>query len=116
MVFRNRTPRALDSDMRNLAQMLAEMGGLAENQVAHAIEALATADRTIASQVVAEDGAIDATQKTIDESVIETIARRHPVAGDLREILGILRIANEFARIGDLTKNVGRRILVISEG
>ncbi|HKA71247.1 MAG TPA: phosphate signaling complex protein PhoU [Xanthobacteraceae bacterium] len=116
MVFTSRTTRALDSDVRTLSQMLARMGGLAESQVAHAIEALATADRTIASQVVAEDDAIDSIQKAIDETVIETIARRHPVADDLREILGILRIANEFARIGDLTKSIGRRILVMTDG
>ena len=115
MVF-HRTTRALDSDMRNLARMLATMGELAENQVAHAIDALATADRDIASKVVAEDAAIDSMQKTIDENVIETIARRHPVADDLREILGILQIANEYARIGDLTKNIGRRILAMTDG
>src|SRR5262245_58891804 len=116
MPFSHRTPRVLESDMRHLSRMLADMGGLAESQVARAIEALATAERRIADKVVAEDAAIDSMQKMIDETVVETIARRHPVADDLREILSILRMANEFARIGDLTKSIGRCILVMSEG
>jgi phosphate transport system protein len=112
----NRPPRVLDSDMQHLSRLLADMGGLAESQVARAIEALATAERTIAGLVVVDDAAIDSMRKTIDEAVVETIARRHPVADDLREILSILRMANEFARIGDLTKSIGRCVLLMNEG
>src|SRR5262249_40373881 len=48
---------------------------------------------------------------TREERAVETIARRQPVGGDLRQIIGILRIANEIERIGDLAKNIGKRIV-----
>jgi phosphate transport system protein len=114
MVFADHTTSAFDADMRNLWRLLAEMGALAERQVAQAIKALATGDRTIAREVVEEDAAVDSMQRTIDERVVETIARRQPVAVDLRDVLGILRIAAELERIGDLAKNIGKRILAIN--
>jgi phosphate transport system regulatory protein PhoU len=54
-------------------------------------------------------------QRNIEERAIETIARRQPVADDLRQIVGILRIANEIERIGDLAKNIGKRIVAIND-
>ena len=53
-------------------------------------------------------------QRNIEERAVETIARRQPVAGDLRQIIGILRIANEIERIGDLAKNIGKRIVAMN--
>jgi phosphate transport system protein len=107
------TSKAFDSDLRNLSQTLAEMGGLAERQVADAVKALTTGDRETARRLVMADSSIDSMQKTIDERVVETIARRQPVAVDLREVLGILRIAHELERIGDLAKNIGKRLPAI---
>jgi phosphate transport system protein len=63
-----------------------------------------------ARQVVATDMAIDAMQRAIEEHAVQTIARRQPVAVDLRALVGILRIANELERIGDLAKNIGKRV------
>lgn len=114
MVFAIRTTRAFASDMRDLSGMLAHMGGLAQSQVAHVIEALASGDREIAREVVAGDAAIDAMQKMIGERVVGTIARRQPVAVGLREVLGILAIASELERIGDLAKDIGNRIQAIN--
>ena len=53
-------------------------------------------------------------QHNIEERAGETIVRRQPVAGDLRQIIGVLRIANELERIGDLAKNIGKRIVEIN--
>jgi phosphate transport system protein len=52
-------------------------------------------------------------QRAIEERAVETIARRQPVAIDLRQVVGILRIAHELERIGDLAKNIGKRIVAI---
>src|SRR5262245_45341258 len=101
MAFAPHTRKAFDSDLQNLSRSLAEMGELAEIQVENAIEALATGDRETARRLVAADSVIDSIQKAIDEGVVELIARRQPVAVDLREVLGILRIANELERVGD---------------
>src|SRR5262245_5421657 len=105
--------RAFDSYLQDLARTVAEMGGLAERQITEAIEALTTRDLGRACQVIAADATIDAMQRTIEESAIDTIAQRQPVDKDLRQVVGMLRIANELERIGDLAKNIGKRIVVI---
>ena len=56
---------------------------------------------------------IDALQREIEEKAVLTIARRQPMAVDLREIVGALRIANDLERIGDLAKNIAKRVLAI---
>ena len=107
--------RILDWDLQDLARTVAEMGGLAEKQISEAIEALNTRDSERACWVIAADATMDVMQRTIEEKTVETIARRQPVANDLRQIIGILRIANELERIGDLAKNICKRIVAINE-
>src|SRR5262249_43324620 len=101
-------------DLQELARSIAEMGGLAERQITEAIEALTTRDGGRAQRIIAADAAIDVMQRNIEERAIETIARRQPVADDLRQVIGILRIANDIERIGDLAKNIGKRVIAIN--
>src|ERR1700758_945731 len=108
------TTKAFDSGLQELARTMAEMGGLAERQIAEAIEALTTRDSDRAWRVINADAVIDGLQRTIEERAVETIARRQPVAIDLQQVVGILRIANELERIGDLAKNIGKRIIAIN--
>jgi phosphate transport system protein len=105
--------RVFDSDLQDLARATAEMGGLAERQISEAIEALSKRDSGRACRVIAADATIDLMQRVIEEKSVETIARRQPVADDLRQIVGVLRIASELERIGDLAKNIGKRIVAI---
>jgi phosphate transport system protein len=114
MAHATHTVKGFDSDLQELARWIAEMGGLAERQIAEAIEALTKRDSGRARQVVVADATIDVMQRTIEERAIETIARRQPVADDLRQVVGIVRIANELERIGDLAKNISKRIIAIS--
>jgi phosphate transport system protein len=104
------TTKAFDVDLQEISRMVAEMGGLAEKQIADSIDALAKRDAERAKRVVAADVAIDALQRDIEEKTILTIARRQPMAVDLREIVGALRVANDLERIGDLAKNIGKRV------
>jgi phosphate transport system protein len=108
------TAKAFDVDLQDITRMVAEMGGLAEKQIADAIDALAKRDAERARRAVAADPAIDALQHEIEERAVLTIARRQPMAVDLREIVGALRVANDLERIGDLSKNIGKRVSAIS--
>jgi phosphate transport system protein len=108
------TARAFDTDLEDLTRKVAEMGGLAEKQIADAVDALSRRDHELAKKVVAADAAIDVLQLEIEEKAILTIARRQPMAVDLREIVAALRIANDLERIGDLAKNIGKRVLALS--
>ena len=108
------TIKAFDSDLRGLARAIAEMGGLAEKQINEALEALTTGDSGRAQRIIAADVTIDVMQLNIEEKAVETIARRQPMAEDLRQIVGVLRIATEIERIGDLAKNIGKRIIALN--
>ena len=107
------TAKAFDLDLQDLTRMVAEMGGLAEKQIADAVDALAKRDGRLAQRVVLLDPTIDALQREIEERAILTIARRQPMAVDLREIVGALRVSNDLERIGDLAKNIAKRVMVL---
>jgi phosphate transport system protein len=108
------TMKAFDSDLQELARMVAEMGGLAEKQVADAVDALAKRDTALAQRVTAADVEIDTLQREIEEKAVLTIARRQPMAVDLREVVGALRLANDLERVGDLAKNIAKRVIALN--
>ncbi len=116
MAVAEHTTKAFDNDLQELGRMIAEMGGLAERQIVEVIEALTKRDLERAGRVVQADAAIDSLQRNIEERVIVTIARRQPMAIDLREVVGVLRISNELERIGDLAKNIGKRVIALHGG
>jgi phosphate transport system protein len=103
------TMLAFDDDLRELAAEIVEMGNRTEKQVSNAMDALLTKNVSLAWDVKAADGAIDELERAIETKAIETIARRQPLAIDLREIVGALRIATDLERIGDLASNIAKR-------
>lgn len=109
------TIRAFDTDLQELARNIAEMGRLDGEQIADAIDALFKRDAALAERVIAADDRVDALQRVIEEKAVATIARRQPMAVDLREIVGALRIANDLERVGDLAENIAKRVLLLTE-
>jgi len=109
------TISAFDADLQALARMISEMGGLAEKQVIDSISALDRNDVALARRIIADDAKINAIQHEIEEKVVFTIARRQPMAADLREIIAALRISNDLERIGDLAKNIAKRVSVLGD-
>jgi phosphate transport system protein len=91
------------------------MGGLAEEQLAHAIQALTKRDVHLADEVIRKDQLLDDLERSIEEKAILTIAKRQPMAADLREIMVAIRISSDIERIGDLAKNTAKRTHAISE-
>ena len=73
-----------------------------------------SATRRCAQRVVAADVNIDNLQREIEEKAVLTIARRQPMAVDLREVVGALRVANDLERIGDLAKNIAKRVIALN--
>ena len=101
--------KAYDADLSQLKTMIAEMGGLAEDQLAKAMDALSTRNGKLADAVIKADEKIDALELAIEEKVILTIARRQPMAADLRNVMVSIRVASDLERIGDLAKNIAKR-------
>jgi phosphate transport system protein len=113
MATSEHTAKAFDADLQEISRVVAEIGGLAEKQIAESIDALTKRDTYTAQVVVSTDTKIDALQREVEEKAVLTIARRQPMAIDLRDIIGALRIANDLERIGDLAKNIAKRVMAL---
>ncbi len=109
----NHTVKSYDRELDTIERHIAEMGGIAEKMVIEAMDALSSADNQLAHQVVATDQRLDLLQREIEDLAVMTIARRQPVAIDLRELIGAIRIAGDLERIGDLAKNIAKRSVKI---
>ena len=105
--------KQFDEDLKSLSEMIAEMGGLAEKLVADSMASLLKRDLNGAQRVIATDRAIDRLQQQVEEKAILTIAKRQPMAVDLREIIAALRVSNDLERIGDLAKNIAKRVIAL---
>ncbi len=109
------TVKSYEAELEVLDKKIAQMGGLAEHNLAQAFEALQKRDPRLADMVIAADGAIDALEKDIEQQVILMIARRQPMASDLRHVVAALRITSDLERIGDLAKNIAKRANAIAD-
>ncbi|RWM71494.1 phosphate signaling complex protein PhoU [Mesorhizobium onobrychidis] len=107
---------AYDEELKYLSKRIAAMGGHAERMVEQAIAALVNADPGLAQKVIRDDAVLDEGQREIDDKAIIIIAKRQPMATDLREIVGAIRISADLERVGDLGKNVAKRVVAVIEG
>jgi len=107
------TVTAFDNELRDLGRMVTEMGGRAERVVADSVTALLKRDTELAERIILSDNSIDSLQREIEEAAVSMIARRQPMANDLREIISAIRIASDLERIGDLAKNTAKRVLAL---
>ncbi len=110
------TVSSFDAELKDLNQKIAEMGGLVEKMMRDAATAMQRRDMTMARMVVEQDPRVDAMQREIEENAILTIARRQPMAIDLREIVGAIRTASDLERVGDLAKNIAKRVIAMDNG
>jgi len=105
---------AYDKELDLLGRKIAEMGGLAEKMLSDAMDALVDLDADLARATIAIDPRLDLLQREIEEQAILTIARRQPMAVDLREIVAAIRISADLERVGDLAKNIAKRAIVVA--
>ena len=107
--------KSFDDELNQLINMIAEMGGLAESQLAGAISALSRRDETLASDVIDQDMRLDALEADVDAHVIRMLALRQPQALDLRAVIVAMKISAELERVGDYAKNVAKRSLTLMQ-
>jgi phosphate transport system protein len=106
--------RSYDVELEDLRRLISEMGGIAEKMLVDAISALVRQDVPLAQAVIAADSRLDVLQREVEERAILMIARRQPLAVDLRETISAIRVSGDVERIGDLAKNIGKRALAIA--
>ena len=107
--------KSFDEELNKLSDLVSRMGGLAEEQIERAIDALQKRDGVAATETIENDRKIDALQLEIEELAIQMIVRRQPLAADLRHTVAALKIAPLIERIGDYAKNIGRRTLALNQ-
>ena len=110
------TVKAYGDELNQLTAEVARMGGLAEAQVADAVDSVARRDVALARAVVERDGRLDSMHRDIERKAIRLIALRQPVASDLRRTLASMKLAMDLERTGDLAKNIAKRGLILAEG
>jgi phosphate transport system protein len=108
--------QSFDEELQHIDRLVREMGDLAGAMLASATRALVTSDNALAQRTVSEDVVMDAKQRDLDTSAITLIAKRQPMAQDLRSVVGAIRMASDLERIGDLAKNIAKRGGAVGDG
>jgi len=106
--------KSYDQELELLDKKIAQMGGHVERLLAEGFDALEKRDPQLAEAVAASDRTIDVLEREIQELTMVMIARRQPMALDLRHIMTVLKIAGELERTGDLAKNIAKRAQAVS--
>ncbi|MDO8827235.1 phosphate signaling complex protein PhoU [Methylophaga sp.] len=104
-----------EKELQDIRSRVLAMGGLVEQQVSKAMEALVTGDAELARQVITDDEDVNKMDVSIDEDCIQIIALRQPTASDLRLVTGILKTITDLERIGDEAVRIGRMALNLAE-
>ena len=109
------TVKSFDDELKQLDSMIAEMGGMAEANLAGAVDAMVRRDTESALVIKKADKKIDALEIEIDDHAVRILALRQPMADDLRAVIVALKTAAVIERIGDFAKNIAKRTQALSQ-
>jgi phosphate transport system protein len=116
MATQGHTLKAFDEDLERLRALISEMGGMAEHAIVEAMRCLSQRDVEGARRVVEDDRKLDALETETERRVVQLIALRAPMAGDLRDVVAALKISGVVERIGDYAKNIAKRVPQLEGG
>jgi len=108
--------KSYDEDLHHITNRIVEMGGIVEAQLADGIEALVQRNAELGTRTAQRDVSVDAMEREIDDLAVRLLARRQPMADDLREVLSALKIIGMLERVGDYAAHVGKRAAILSDG
>lgn len=97
-----------DTDLEAIRAKVLEMGGIVEEQLTDSVSSLINADAKLADSVIKKDERVNDLESEIDEACSEIIAKRSPIASDLRNVLMMLRIITDLERIGDEASKIAK--------
>jgi phosphate transport system protein len=109
------TVHSFDEELDNVDRLIRDMSDLAGSMLQAATRSLLESDSAMAQRVVSEDAIMDARQRELDECAITLIAKRQPMAQDLRAVVGGIRMGADLERIGDLAKNIAKRVGAVGQ-
>jgi phosphate transport system protein len=108
------TIHRFDRELAALRDLIQRMGAIAGVQIEKATRAIVERDADLATEVATDDKELDALEREVEAEAIKMLALRHPVATDLRLVIGALRAANDLERIGDYAANVAKRGILLA--
>lgn len=100
---------SFDDDLIELRARIAEMGGLAETLLSQALDSIERRDVALADEVIAKDKRLDALEHEVERLATHIIAKRQPMAKDLRLVVSAMKLSTTLERVGDLAKNIAKR-------
>jgi phosphate transport system protein len=109
------TVASFDEDLAAIRKLLSDMSDLGASMVGSSTKALLASNNGLAQRIVSDDAIMDARQRELDDKAITLIARRQPMADDLRTVIGAIRMAGDLERIGDLAKNIAKRVGAVGQ-
>ncbi len=104
-----------DEEMENLRNQVLKMGGLVEQQISGAIDALQSTDARGAEKIILNDHKVNALEVAIDEACTQILARRQPAASDLRMVIAVIKTITDLERIGDEAEKIAKMALSLAE-
>lgn len=107
------TSHAFEQELGDLTQKVSSMGTVARQLLDEAVAALLAGDKVLAARVIESDRELDLAQREIESLAVQMIARRQPMADDLRAIVAAMRMVADLERVGDLGKNIAKRTVAI---
>jgi phosphate transport system protein len=111
MMSKDHIVRSYDQELELLISKISEMGKVAEEQLAKAVEALITKDTRLAVHVIYSDAQVNDLQNTVDGLTVRMLAMRQPMGSDLRHIISALKIAADLERIADYAANIAKNVM-----
>lgn len=105
--------KSFDEHLNRINDLVVRMGGLAEAQVAGAIDAMVRRDTALAARVIDGDDQIDELEHELEQVSVLLLALRQPMANDLRRVIAALKISSDLERVGDYAANAAKRVIVL---
>jgi phosphate transport system protein len=113
--MKKHTDREYEAELEGLRQSILLMGAKVEQMIESSIRAMTTRDSALAQRTMEQDHQINRLELETDEACLRILARRQPVASDLRFITIALKLVTDLERIGDLVVNICERVLELNQ-
>jgi phosphate transport system protein len=101
--------KSYDEEIKDINSKILEMGTLVENQLKDSLNALKNQDTELAEKVILNDDLIDDAYNKLDQSLVEILGKRQPMATDLRTIFSAIKMNKDLERLGDHATNIAKR-------